>query len=286
MQEFHQTKVSTNTFVQLLRPLSSGVMNTLAKMLDLEFIRNLQRGGTGMNSTERDLAISRNLDCEVLPRDEHLLLAAQGGSHSAFTELQKTHSHRVYKRILSITRNREDAEDALQDTFLNAYLALPSFEGKSQLSTWLMRIGINEALMVLRRRRRRRPEMPFEQPQDFEGDGGYLDVRDKALDPEQFYDQQQRCLAIRRALQRLDPKLRTTICIRMSETHSMNEIAQNLGLSVATVKSRLNRARKRLLRSPALENRREVNSSRRIGERQYSAFRELGRRNVDSAEAD
>ena len=204
-----------------------------------------------MNPGERCLAISSNMDYEVLTRDEELLLAARGGSHAAFAELQRTHSPRVFKRILSITRNREDAEDALQDAFLKAYLALPSFEGRCKLSSWLTRIGINSALMILRRRRCR-PETSFEQHQDFEGDGAYVNVRDDALDPEQLYDQQQRCHAIRCALQRLDPKLRAAMGIRLSEEHSMEEIAQGLGVSVASVKARLYRARKRLLRSPAV----------------------------------
>lgn len=210
-----------------------------------------------MNSEERCFQVSSNRKYEDVTRDDELLLAARSGSHAAFAELQRAYSPRVFKRILSITRNREDAEDALQDTFFRAYLALPSFEGKSQLSTWLMRIGINSALMILRRRRCR-PETSLEQPQDFESGGAYLDVRDKAFDPEQLYDQQQRCETIRRALQRLDPKLRVVMCIRLSEEHSMQRIAEDLGVSVASVKARLHRARKRLLRSPAFGTRRDV----------------------------
>ena len=210
-----------------------------------------------MSSEERCLTISSNKNFEDLERDEELLLAARSGSHAAFAELQRTYSPRVFKRILSITRNREDAEDALQDAFLKAYLALPRFEGRSKLSSWLTRIGINSALMILRRRRCR-PETSFEQPQDLEGDCVYLDVRDEAFDPEQHYDQQQRCDAIRCALQRLDPKLRGVLCIRLSEEHSMQKIAEDLGLSVASVKARLYRARQRLLRSPAIRTIREV----------------------------
>ena len=238
-----------------------------------------------MNSAEQCVAISSNLSCGTEAVEEDLLAAARSGSHAAFAELQKTHSVRVYKRILSITRNREDAEDALQDTFLRAYLALPSFEGKSQFSTWLMRIGINSALMILRRRRCR-PETSFEQPQDFESDGAYLDVRDKAFDPEQLYDQQQRCEEICRALQRLDPKLRGVMHIRLSEEQPMQKIAQDLGVSVAAVKARLYRARQRLLRSPALGTRREAISSGRGSGRACSSSREHWQRNADSDGAD
>ena len=237
-----------------------------------------------MNSDDRCLTISSNRKYEDLGRDEELLLAARSGSHAAFAELQRTYSPRVFKRILSITRNREDAEDALQDAFLKAYLALPLFEGRSKLSSWLTRIGINSALMILRRRRCR-PETSFEQPQDLEGDPVYLDIRDEGFDPEQHYDQQQRCDAIRCALQRLDPKLRGVMGIRLSEEHSMQKIAQDLGVSVASVKARLYRARQRLLRSPALGIRREVISSGRRGGRESSSSRELRQRNADYAGA-
>jgi RNA polymerase sigma-70 factor, ECF subfamily len=212
-----------------------------------------------MNTAEGCVAIVSTMDYETSAHDEGLVLAARGGCHAAFAELQKTYSRRIYQRILSITRNHADAEDALQDTFLNAYLALPSFEGKSKLSSWLTRIGINSALMILRRRRHR-PEMSFEQQPGFEGEGVYVDVCDEALDPEQLYDQQERCHAIRCALQGLDPKSRAAMGIRVSAENSMKEIAQELGVSVATVKARLHRARKRLLRSPALKAGRGINS--------------------------
>ena len=237
-----------------------------------------------MNFTERSLAISSDMNYEACATDEDLLLAARSGSHAAFAELQRIYSPRVFKQILSITQNREDAEDALQDAFLNAYLSLPSFEGRSRFSSWLTRIGINSALMILRRRRCR-PETSFEQYQDSEGDVAYLDVRDHAFDPEQLYDQQQRCDAIRCALQRLDPKLRVVMGIRLSEEHSMQRIAKDLGVSVASVKARLHRARKRLLRSPVLGIRRELNSAGRSRGRQYSSFQERGERNTDSAGA-
>lgn len=223
-----------------------------------------------MNSEERCLTILSNRKHEDLARDEELLLAARSGSHAAFAELQRTYSPQVFKRILSITRNREDAEDALQDAFLKAYLALPLFEGRSKLSSWLTRIGINSALMILRRRRCR-PETSFEQPQDLEGDCVSMDVRDNAFDPEQHYDQQQRCDAIRCALQRLDPKLRGVMCIRLCEEHSVQKIAEDLGLSVASVKARLYRARQRLLRSSAIRTRREVVPSGMRGGRECSS---------------
>ena len=94
-------------------------------------------------------------------RDLELVAAVRAGSNAAFEELESRYSHRLYRRIQSITRNHEDAQDALQETFLRAYLALDSFEGRSQFGSWLTRIAINSALMVLRKRRSR-AEVSFE----------------------------------------------------------------------------------------------------------------------------
>jgi len=198
------------------------------------------------------LTISPSMSHEAAACDEELVLAAKAGSHEAFAELQHTYSHRLYKRILSITRNREDAEDALQDTFFRAYMALPSFEARAKFSSWLTRIAINSALMTIRRRRAR-PETSFER-QSLGDEALFIDVRDGAPNPEQVFDQKQRSQAILRSIQRLDPKLRTPIHIWISQGGSMKDIAQNLGISLASVKSRLHRARKRLIRSPMLRN--------------------------------
>ena len=127
------------------------------------------------------------------------------------------YGRRLYKCILSITRNHEDAEDALQDTLIRAYRGLPSFEGRSKLSSWLTRIAINSALMAMRKRRSR-PEIPFEQPLGLEEDSASFDVRDDALNPEQLCDQNQRCERIQRAIHRLDPASRTTLLIRISKS--------------------------------------------------------------------
>src|SRR5258708_206732 len=98
-------------------------------------------------------------------RSEQLVSAAQAGSSSAFGELRDIYSPRVYRQLLTITKNREDAEDALQDAFLRAYLAIHAFEGRSTFYSWLTRIAINSALMILRKRRTR-PEISFDHPND------------------------------------------------------------------------------------------------------------------------
>jgi len=178
-------------------------------------------------------------------RDEELLAAVRGGSHAAFEELQKLYSNRLYKRILSITKNHEDAEDALQDTFMRAFVALNSFEGRSRLFTWLTRIAINSALLIIRRRRTY-VEVSFAPPSGSGLDAHEFDIRDSAPNPEEICNLKQRSNTLFSAIERLDSTSRTVIGIRITQEYSMKEIAHTLDVSVATVKAKLHRARKKL----------------------------------------
>lgn len=194
-------------------------------------------------------------DEDAASRDMELVLAARAGSSAAFEELQGRYSRRLFQRIFSMTRNREDAEDALQDTFLHAYMALHSFEGRSQFATWLTKIAINSALMTLRRRRRK-AEVSFDLSSESEENPLTFEVCDPALNPEQICDRRQQYYCMLRAVQELHPKLRATILISMKQECSMNEIARSLDVPVTTVKSRLHRARKQLNSTSGLRVRR------------------------------
>ena len=98
---------------------------------------------------------------EAHQRDERLVSAAKTGSNTAFSELFSLYSKRILKRTLSITGNMQDAEDAMQDTFLKAFVHLKQFDGRSKFYTWLTRVAINSSIMFLRKRRTRR-ETSFE----------------------------------------------------------------------------------------------------------------------------
>jgi RNA polymerase sigma-70 factor (ECF subfamily) len=200
------------------------------------------------------MSVAGNLNYGPAHTDSNLVLAAQAGSIPAFEQLQRQYSPHIYRKILSITRNREDADDALQDAFLRAYTKLQSFEGRSEFKTWLMQIGINSALMTIRKRRVQ--SRVFVEPTALpDSETPSLDFRDSALDPEQTYDQRQRLDSINRAVQKLEPKLRSALEIWISQGCSMKEISEALGISLASVKARLHRARRRLLKSPALRKR-------------------------------
>src|SRR5260370_11789807 len=95
--------------------------------------------------------------------DEVLVAVAKRGDRTAFDELHKRHAAKMFRVAHRITRHREDAEDAVQESFLNAYVHLKTFEGRARFSTWLSRIATNAAPMTVRRNRVSR-EVPIEEP--------------------------------------------------------------------------------------------------------------------------
>ena len=116
--------------------------------------------------------------------DEQLLSRARSGDQAAFGELCSRYTGMLKQRIFRIVRNREDAEDVLQETLLSAYRHLDTFRGTCRVSTWMTKIGINRSLMILRKRRCM-PEIISEQ---VSGDGQRFEspeFRDPGLNPEQ-----------------------------------------------------------------------------------------------------
>lgn len=198
-----------------------------------------------MNHMDRNAAIN---DTEGLAKkqDEQIVSAVKEGVPEAFSQFYATYSGRLYKTIVAITRNHQDAEDALQETFLRAHLKVHTFEGRSSIYSWLTRIAINSALIILRRRRCSR-ELLLDPRPDALTDISEFDVRDSAPDPERSCDLRQRAEKALRAISYLDPRLQAPLRMQVTLDFSMEEISRSLNLSEATVKSRLHRARRRLL---------------------------------------
>jgi RNA polymerase sigma-70 factor (ECF subfamily) len=196
---------------------------------------------------------------EVASRSNHLLrskslvAAAQSGSSAAFAELSEIYARRVYQTLLNITKNREDAEDALQDTFLQAYLALHTFEARSGFYTWVTRIAINSALMILRRRRVR-AEVSFDTPAEAEQEIYSFTFKDTGPSPEHSCVHRQRYACLLRSIRKLQPRLRQVVEMQMTDNCSIRDIARALHISEAAVKSRLSRARARLASSHAVKS--------------------------------
>jgi RNA polymerase sigma factor (sigma-70 family) len=174
--------------------------------------------------------------------DSQLLSAAKKGDRAAFGELFERHSKKIFHSTLRITRNREDAEDALQDCFLSGLLHIHDFDGRSQLSTWLTRIAINAALMKLRRNRYSK-EVPVEFTDEEGKERPRFQFIDGALNPEDSFVKQERARILHGALAELRPRVRAAIEICQLQEHSVRETARKLGISTAAAKGRLFHAR-------------------------------------------
>ena len=187
-----------------------------------------------------------NITSDVASTDElQLVNRARAGDAAAFNSLVERYERKIYRLAKNITQNDEDAEDVLQDTFLKAYEHLPDFQGNSKFYTWLVRIGVNEALMKLRKRKTDRT-VPLDEPVDT---GEETVVREIAVwdeDPEKKYSQEELGQILNEAVQSLKPAFRTVFVLRDIEELSTEETAQSLNISIPAVKSRLLRARLQL----------------------------------------
>lgn len=177
-----------------------------------------------------------------------LVVRLKRGEDAAFEELVRTMTGRLLAVVRRYSRNEQDAEDAVQEAFLSAFKAIGSFDGRSSLSTWLHRIAINAALMKARRDKTRREAsiedllprfhdgMHADHPRSFKGvtnDGG-IGIETRA--------------AVLEALERLPDDYRTVLVLRDIEGLESKAVANALGISDASVRQRLHRARQALMK--------------------------------------
>jgi RNA polymerase sigma-70 factor, ECF subfamily len=179
--------------------------------------------------------------------DGSLVLAAKNEQSTAFATLSDQHKEQLFRAAHRITRIREDAEDAVQDTLLRAFVHMGDFEGRSSFGTWMTRITINSALMILRRKRTSL-EIAIGRNNDSGGDDLCYEITDHAPSPETRYAQTEEQRILRTAIQRLRPKLRVVVQIHL-QGRSLEEIAGVLGISLSAAKGRLFHAKKALRRS-------------------------------------
>ena len=176
--------------------------------------------------------------------DAQLVATAQHGEPAAYAELCRRHREMVFRTVLKIVGNVDDAEDVLQEAWMSAFIHLKSFEGRSSFSTWMTRIAINSALSVLRERRRQK-EVSLDDPVDPDLPR-LMQIRERSSNPEERCIETERQRLVRQAIRRLPSKLRAAIENRESQGASMHELAIVAGVSVSAMKSRLVRARLRL----------------------------------------
>jgi RNA polymerase sigma factor (sigma-70 family) len=173
--------------------------------------------------------------------DMCLVAAAKNGDHQAYAELCRRHSQRIFQTVVRITGNISDAEDALQEALLKAYVHIGGFEERSAFSSWLTRIAINSALMLLRRKRSH-PVYDFESGTEMD-DFNLPEPVETSRSPEESCIQSALENELAQAIRYLPPNLRVVMQIRYREDAPIAEIAKMLGISESAVKSRLTRAR-------------------------------------------
>jgi len=180
------------------------------------------------------------------PADADLVERVCGGETALFEILMRRHNQRVYRVARSIVKDEAEAEDVMQQAYINAYLHLNQFERRAQFSTWLTRITMYEALA---RRRKTRPEEPLSMHEE-----GWVDAPGRAIESEQVSPERQaysRELGrlIEDAVDALPETYRAVFMLREIEGLSTSETAEGLGVGEEAVKTRLHRARAMVRRS-------------------------------------
>lgn len=179
--------------------------------------------------------------------DEQLVASAKASDARAFAELSERYRGLIHKRVYNILLNREDAEDVLQNSLLKASCGLAGFKESCTFSTWITKIGINTARMLLRKRRIR-GEISVVQRDGVDETERISDVPDRSHSVDRRYARQETLQFMKRALNGLSPHYKDVLEQFHFEEKSMRDAAEVLGISVASTKTRLFRGR-RVLRS-------------------------------------
>jgi len=175
-------------------------------------------------------------------RERDLIVSVQRGQHELFYELVRPYERRVYAAALAILRNEQDAEDAAQEAMLKAFANIRQFRAEARFSTWLIQITVNEALMR-RRRERTVPMEGIDDRRDEDSEYAPRDFADWREIPSEALERKEVRQRLAEALSTLDRKYREVFVLRDMEHLNIQETAEALGITVASVKTRLLRAR-------------------------------------------
>ncbi len=174
-----------------------------------------------------------------MSNDAQLIEAALAGDSTAFGELVQKYQDRLYNTIVHVTGSAEDALDAVQDAFVQAFLKLDTFQQSSAFYTWLYRIAFNVAAS---RRRRKRPALSVEHARESSG----LEPVDPQPGPESRVEQDECCRQVQEAMAGLTEEHRAVLVLREIDGCCYETIADILDVPIGTVRSRLHRARVQL----------------------------------------
>ena len=196
-----------------------------------------------------------NSAARVLPTglsDSSLVERIATGDQLAFEALMRKYNGKLYRIARAILKNDSDAEDVLQDAYLDAYRHIGKFRGGSELATWLTRIVINQALMRVRKERRRSSIVPFRSALIYETDSPEAQVPDQQSEsPSASVIRAETRRMLERRIDELPVAFRTVFIMREVEEMSVEETARCLSITPATVRTRLFRARALLRESLA-----------------------------------
>lgn len=168
--------------------------------------------------------------------EQELIAESRAGSQAAYCELVNRFSGRLFSAMLHVIGSHDDAEDVVQETFVQAYVKLDTFQGNSQFFTWLYRIAFNNSLS---RRRRRRPDVSLEANREANG----IDPEDRVEQPEEPMLRQEKIAMVHKGLQLLTEEHRSILVLREMDEMAYEDIAEVLDINIGTVRSRLSRAR-------------------------------------------
>lgn len=180
------------------------------------------------------------------PTDEELVAAYLEGDHRAFEELVERYKNRIYNLAYRMLGNPEDAYDLVQEVFLLLVRKLPSFRGEARFSTWLYRVVLNACYD--RARKSRNHLSLQESPAEDLPELGETLADESAVSPEENMERAEIRKRVQEAISKLPPKFREVVVLHDIQGFDYREVAEILGISLGTVKSRLNRARNRLAR--------------------------------------
>jgi RNA polymerase sigma-70 factor, ECF subfamily len=184
------------------------------------------------------------------PTDTELISRILAGDLQAFEHLMRLHNRKLYRTARAILRDEAEAEDAVQEAYLRAYRALKSFRGDAKLSTWLVRIVANEALMRRRRRARTAVVVPMDAAAPNEE---WNTVMSDRPGPEQDASRAEMCKIIEARIDGLPESYRAVFVLRALEELTVEETASVLEIPEATVRTRFFRARALLREALARE---------------------------------
>ncbi|MBP1996822.1 RNA polymerase sigma factor SigW [Paenibacillus eucommiae] len=174
--------------------------------------------------------------------ETRLAKLARNGDRAAFTELVELYKDKIFHLAYRMLNNKQEAQDAVQETFLRVYMNLHRYDDKQKLSTWIFRIGTNHCIDLLRKRKNRTYSLDAEIP-DGEGNDFYSMLQSYEPTPENQVIVSETQMQIRRAIDSLSEKYKTVVILRYLHDMSLQEISEILDMPVTTVKTRVHRGR-------------------------------------------